>query len=85
LEKTMTKKWSEVRRKHAPEVEERIRKEVEEAANVPQPDETGKEQAPSEPTAMPEPPTFDQWIQNGIDHFNALARADSERGDLERT
>jgi hypothetical protein len=34
LEKTMTKKWSEVRRKHALEVEARIRKEVKEAANV---------------------------------------------------
>ena len=34
LEKTMTKKWSDVRRKHAPEVEARIRKEVKEAANV---------------------------------------------------
>jgi len=64
----MTKKWSEVRRKHAPEVEARIRKEVEAAAPA-------KEQAPSEP----EPPTFEQWIRNGTDHFNALSRADSER------
>jgi hypothetical protein len=30
----MTKKWSEIRRTHAPEVEARIRKEVKEAANV---------------------------------------------------
>jgi hypothetical protein len=62
----MTKKWSEVRRKHAPEVEARIREEVEAAAPA-------KEQAPSEPL------TFEQWIRNGTDHFNALARADQER------
>ena len=30
----MAKKWSEIRRKHSPEVEERIRKEVQEAAQV---------------------------------------------------
>ena len=30
----MTKKWSEMRRKHAPEVEERIRRRVEAAAEV---------------------------------------------------
>lgn len=30
----MTKKWSEVRRKHAPEVEARIRKDVKDAAQV---------------------------------------------------
>lgn len=34
LEKNMAKKWSEIRRKHAPEVEERIRREVKEAAHV---------------------------------------------------
>jgi DNA-binding transcriptional regulator YiaG len=31
---TMAKKWSEIRRKHAPEVEERIRKSVKDAAQV---------------------------------------------------
>lgn len=30
----MTKKWSEIRRKHAPEVEERIRRRVKAAARV---------------------------------------------------
>ena len=46
------------------------------------PDETAKEQTPSQPTATPaeaRPLTFDQWIQNGVDHFNALQRADAER------
>ena len=30
----MARKWSEIRRKHAPEVEERIRREVKDAARV---------------------------------------------------
>jgi transcriptional regulator with XRE-family HTH domain len=30
----MTKKWSDIRRKHAPEAEERIRKSVKDAAKV---------------------------------------------------